>query len=375
MLLVFLPIALGGAGLALVLPAKYEASLRLLATGAVSAAAMRAEAELAGSPMIAERVIRRVGLSRLYPQIAGATADAAPGRLSVIDPAAIEAFEADAAVAARPGSSLLTFAFAHDDPQLAAETLNAFAQTFIEYRREAIAGGGEIGDQRRNVEARLAEADEALRALADANDIREFDAEREALRALRAGLAEQLADAETRLRETEARARGLRRQVADERRTGVGPISQALEIQRSSAQAELDALAARKAELVRQAAEADTKRDLFERLAPEHARLARDHAALAELAQKLADREQGARADIDTAQGGVSFSVYEPARAPQRGFSSRRMIVAGGALIALAAALIVGIARIWSQPGLPTAGSLERTLGVRVLAATRERSA
>ncbi len=90
MLFVFLPIVLFGIAIALLVPTKYPAATRLLvrlgqeyvfdpvvgdaAKGAFpqQEEVLQAETELARSPVIAERVIKRIGLAQLYPNLAEA---------------------------------------------------------------------------------------------------------------------------------------------------------------------------------------------------------------------------------------------------------------------------------------------------------------
>ncbi len=157
MLLVFLPISLLAAAIALLFPTQYSASTRLLVTlgqeyvfdpvvGDAAKGAfpqqeevLQAEAELAASPVIASRVIKAVGLSRLYPDIAEAEARA-PDKARVLDGEAIVAFAKHFDASASPRSSILGLTFSHPDPEIAAETLNALVKVYLEYRREVLDG-------------------------------------------------------------------------------------------------------------------------------------------------------------------------------------------------------------------------------------------
>jgi uncharacterized protein involved in exopolysaccharide biosynthesis len=98
MLLVFVPIALIGIAFTLLAPTKFAANTRLLvrlgqeyvfdpvigdaAKGAFpqQEEVLQAETELARSPVIAERVIAGIGLSRLYPSFAEAKLRARNGQ-------------------------------------------------------------------------------------------------------------------------------------------------------------------------------------------------------------------------------------------------------------------------------------------------------
>ena len=50
------------------------------------------------------------------------------------------------------------------------------------------------------------------------------------------------------------------------------------------------------------------------------------------------------------------------------------MIAIAAAIFGLLTALAVGLLRAWSVSSFPTAGSVERTLNLRVLATARDRS-
>jgi hypothetical protein len=77
---------------------------------------------------------------------------------------------------------------------------------------------------------------------------------------------------------------------------------------------------------------------------------------------------------MELAQRNVeNISIYEAARTPTRGDSMKRTIAIAAAVLGLITALAFGLLRAWSVTSFATAGSVERTLGLRTLAATRER--
>jgi uncharacterized protein involved in exopolysaccharide biosynthesis len=454
MLLVFMPIALLGLAVALVAPVTYAASARLLVRpgadylvdplpgeavrGALppQEAMMRAEAELARSPAIALRVIRQVGLGRLYPALAERAAHTPPDRRYPIEQAALSAFARDLDIAVTPGSAILKVTFAHANPELAAETVNAFTTLYATYRLDVLTGRGAEGfaEQRRVIEDRLAAADAAVRSYLTRNALSDFDAEQAAVTRLYGDVADQQAEVETALREAEGKVQGLRRQMATTpreialyteatpeqeltnlrlerdkllvrykpdslavqdidkqiaqmaayvkatpagglKRMGPNPTWQTLEADAATAQASIDALAARQAELVRQKAETDARRMRLAMLEPDYRRLVRERDALEASAGAFAAREQTerARAEMATREAGA-VSVYEQARPPTTAVSPKRAIVAAAALVGVVAALAAALLRMWSVGGFATAGSLERTLGLRVLATVRERA-
>jgi capsular polysaccharide biosynthesis protein len=88
-----------------------------------------------------------------------------------------------------------------------------------------------------------------------------------------------------------------------------------------------------------------------------------------------ATREQTERARSELASRSVdNISVYEAARPPTRGDSTKRIIAIAAAIFGLLTALAIGLLRAWSVSSLPTSGAVERTLGLPVLGAARDRA-
>lgn len=455
MLLVFLPILLAGIAIALMFPAQYTASSRLLvrlgqeyvfdpvlgdaARGAFpqQEEVLQAETELARSPVIAERVIGRVGLERLFPELGRAAARASGTRAHTVEQRALEAFAKRFGASAAPKSSILRMSFAHEDPRVAAETLNQFVAEYLNYRREVLAGQGaeSVSSQRGVIEDRLKAADAALRHFLEANGVSDFDAETTALTKLLVDLSDKLSEVEASLSEVRARAAGLTQQLTrtpseielynetssrqelfalklqrDElltryqpesravqeldrrivqmeqflatgepgglRRVGQNPTWQAIEADRAKAEVDAAALAARADDLRRQMTETERRRIALAALEPEYRHLKRDRDALDISAGAFATREQTERSRFELAARSVdNISIYEAARPPMRGSSPRRMIAAAAAVFGLLTALMVGLFKVWSTRRFPTAASVERTLGLPVLSGVRDRSA
>lgn len=453
MVLVFVPILLIGITVALVTPTKYAANTRLLvrlgeeyvfdpvigdaARGAFpqQEEVLQAESELANSPVIAERTIRRIGMSRLYPSLAEARLRAREGQTYGVDQEALEAFAADFSASSAPRSSILRLTFAHAEPELAAETLNAFVEEYLTYRREVLSGKGVDGlaEQRGVIEGRLDAADKALRDYLAANDLSNFDAEVDAAARLFSELSDEQSRVDASLREAEAKLAGLSRQMAGTtrevdlyvettseqdlvrlrldredlltrylpdsravqdidrriaqleaflasapaaglRRIGPNPTYQALEADHAVQTANIAALQGRAAALASQKAGAEARIARLAGLEPDYLRLKRDRDALSTSAGTFAAREQTERARTELAQRNVeNISIYEAARTPTRGDSMKRIIAIAAAVFGLISALAIGLLRVWSVTAFATAGAVERTLGLRVLAATRER--
>jgi uncharacterized protein involved in exopolysaccharide biosynthesis len=453
MLLVFVPIVLIGLAFTFLAPTKYAASTRLLvrlgqeyvfdpvmgdaAKGAFPQQedVLQSETELARSPVIAERVVGTMGLSRLYPRLAEAKLRARDGAGYVIDQEALEAFAADLTVKTAPKSSILHMTFAHEDPDLAAATLNQFVSEYLKYRQEVLSGQGAQGlsDQRKLIEERLVEADKALQDYLAKSGISDFDAETAAATKMFSDIADEQSKVMASLREAEAKSEGLARQISTTprevdlyvettseqelvklrieredlltrylpdsravkdidrkitqmegflataptqglRRIGPNPTWQALEADRAVQTATISALKGRAAALASQKIEAEARITQLASLQPEYQRLRRDRTALETSAAAFAAREQTERARSELASRSVdNISVYEAARPPTRGDATKRTIAIAAAIFGLLSALAAGLLRAWSVSGFATASSLERTLGIRVLAAARER--
>lgn len=453
MLLVFVPILLAGIAFALLTPTKYSASTRLLvrlgqeyvfdpvigdaAKGAFpqQEEVLQAETELARSPVIAERVIHAIGLSRLYPKLAEEKLRARDGAGYVIDQDALEAFATGLDVKTAPKSSILHMTFAHEDPDLAAETLNRFVSEYLKYRQEVLSGRGVEGltEQRTLIEERLAAADKALQDYLAKNGLSEFDTETAATTKLFSDIADEQAKVQASLHEAEAKSDGLAKQLASTprevdlyvettseqelvklrleredllsrylpdsravkdidrkiaqlqgflstapnqglRRIGPNPTWQALEADRAVQTATISALKGRAAALATQKQEAEARLARLSGLEPDYLRLKRDRDALEASAGTFATREQTERTRSElAAHSADNISVYEAARPPTRGDTVKRTIAIAAAIFGLISALAIGLLRAWSVGGFSTAGSAERTLGVPVLAATRER--
>ena len=234
MLLVFVPILLLGLAFTLLTPTKYTASTRLLvrlgaeyvfdpvvgdaAKGAFpqQEEVLQAEGELSRSPVIAERVIKSVGLSRLYPQLAEAKLRARNGDDYVVEQEALEAFAKNLDISSAPKSSILRMTFAHEDPDLAAETLNRFVTEYLSYRQQVLSGRGAAGlsEQRSLIEERLEAADKALRDYLTTNGLSGYDAEVASATKLFSDITDEQSKVEASLREAEAKSAGLARQMA-----------------------------------------------------------------------------------------------------------------------------------------------------------------
>lgn len=409
MFLVFVPVALIGLAATLLTPTKYPASACLLVrvsqdyvfspvlggsspmSPPVHDEVLEAEAELAGSAVVAERVIGAVGLSHLYPDLAERQLRSRSDADYEATEEALATFSRDLSVTVAPASPILQLSYSHRDPRLAAATLNRVVSEYLKYRQEILSGQQIAGlsAQRAVIEDRLSQADSKLRDFLQENGLSDFEAEMSAARNLLSAISDETAKAEAGKSEAEARVASLARQLASTpkqvdlestdaspARRGPNPTWQGLDAEKSAQTANLNALAGRLATLTRQKQETGARIATLAVIEPDYRRFRRDRDALEAAADAFAAREQAEQARSELAARRVdSISVYEAARPSAQGDDMRRTIILTTAMVGLLAALMAGLMRAWSSRGFATAGSVERTLGLTVLATARDKSA
>ena len=118
---------------------------------------------------------------------------------------ALEAFARNLEVSSAPKSSILHMTFAHENPDLAAATLNRFVSEYLSYRQHVFSGGAADGlsHQRGVIEQRLETADAALRDERARYALGDYEAESAAATKLFGDLIEEQARLEASLREAE----------------------------------------------------------------------------------------------------------------------------------------------------------------------------
>jgi len=156
---------------------------------------------------------------------------------------------------------------------------------------------------------------------------------------------------------------------AREVRLGPNPVWVELETNRINARADRDSLAARLAALDRQLILIRQRQAELTRLESENATLASSREVLTASIREFQQREARSRAETNlSAEGADSITVLARAAPPTRGKSLKAPLLALAFLFAGFTALCVGLIRVFSRPGLSTASSAERTLGLPVLA-------
>ena len=435
MLAVFAPLCAAGLAMAFVLPQGFTATSRILVTpgdrvayaaGDVSAPA---EMELLRSPVVAQKALAKVTLARVYPAIArGCRPEACEGLAIAEITRSLSATAADT-------NPVIAVEFRHAEAAMSAEMLNALIDAYLAHRADIHTDTltDDLREQRERFEQDLAEADQAVRAYLESNNLADLAAERDTLRALYQSASGELLVAQSRLRQAEARLEDYRIQIEsiapeqdihiedprqqtllalqmerqeklsryredsrviqelDKRieqaedyldtgagtggivRRGPNPLYQQVEAAIATLQSEVKALKGQAAELKTQIAEFKGRQRRLVELEPalqalERSRLVAENAVFA-----FSEREVDARARSEMARrGDKAIRVLAPATPPVEGVSLKLPAIILSLILAGLAALAAGLVRALTRSGFATPGSVERTLGLPVLAAIRK---
>ena len=233
MLAVFLLISAVGIGFALTLHKTYPAQASVLVRlgqeyvyqpragdagrGAVPELnqVIQSESEILGSDALKDRVIARLGFSRLFPTQAARFAAATPDQRSTMLGQARVALGRSLSIGNAPDSSVIRVGYQDRAPATSALVLNTLLDEYMAYRRTVLGGPNiqAVGEQRDQFERRLAEADAALNTFLTSNQIGDFVAEKASLSQLQAQIEQQQYQAQTQLHEREGRLATLGAQM------------------------------------------------------------------------------------------------------------------------------------------------------------------
>ncbi|MBN8607496.1 MAG: hypothetical protein J0L81_11295 [Caulobacterales bacterium] len=386
---------------------------------------VNAEMRMIGSGAVVRGAIDSVGVAALYPDIAASPATDAR-KLAAAERAFVEHLTVETA----PQTPAIGLAFAHRDPDIAAQALNALMDAYLAHRREVLIGGEyeALSQQSNELSGRAVSATTALTEFLNENQIGDFESELTALAARAGDIETQLLDAQTRRREAEARAGALQAQMhaepeqielyseSDARRElveaqlereqllsryqpdampvrevdrriaqleaflaggdpasitrrGVNPVRQDVATQFYAMQAEARAQRGRETALAQQRDEVRTRLRAMQALEPRFRQLQRERMTIETNASNFAARAEEARAR-DQMLGRVTdnISPMERAAVPTQGKSLRWPIMLVTLLIAAVVAAAAGLSRALARRSFPTPSSAARALGTPVLA-------
>ncbi len=233
MIAVFLLIFALGIAAALTLKTVYSAQSSLLvrlgqeyvyepragdaARGAVpdSGQVISSEVEILSSAQLKQRVIDRIGLDRLYPDLADGYDQATPAERRKIDSKAIATMAKTLSIGTVPDSPVVRISFSHPNPEMAAKVLNTLLDEYLVYRRTILLDPtAPLSEQRKAFEARLAQADQAYENFLNSNNIGDFEAEKTGLNQLAAALQQQKYTTQAQLDERQGRLASLNSEAA-----------------------------------------------------------------------------------------------------------------------------------------------------------------
>ncbi len=233
MLAVFVPLFLLGAALAFTLPKTFAANSSILVRlgqeyvyepragdagrGAVpdSDSVIQAETEILSSQHLKQRVIEKLGLASVYPDLAEKYAAADPPGKRKIMGEALLAMTRATKVATAPDTPVIRISYANKNRDVAAKVLNTLLEEYLVYRRNVLTEvtSPALVAQRQRFEGQLAQADEAYQNFLNSNRIGDFVAEKASLSQLQAQIEQQALQTEAQLQDRVGRLGALDRQL------------------------------------------------------------------------------------------------------------------------------------------------------------------
>jgi uncharacterized protein involved in exopolysaccharide biosynthesis len=156
-------------------------------------AVIQSETEILSSAHLKQRVIERLGLDLIYPDLAKKYATAAPDEKRKIMGRAIQALSANFKTETAPDTPIIRVSFTHEQPEVAARVLNTLLEEYLLYRRNVLAEvtSPALEAQRKGFEQQLSKADDAYEQFLNDNRIGDFVAEKTSLSQLQAQIEQQ----------------------------------------------------------------------------------------------------------------------------------------------------------------------------------------
>jgi len=154
---------------------------------------IQSETEILSSQHLKQRVIERLGLGAIYPELARSYASADPAQKRKIMGDALQALSQNFKVATAPDTPIIRVSFNHREPETAAKVLNTLLEEYLIYRRNVLseATSPALEAQRVNFEKALSRADDAYEQFLNSNRIGDFTAEKASLSQLQAQIEQQ----------------------------------------------------------------------------------------------------------------------------------------------------------------------------------------
>ncbi|HEX4097256.1 MAG TPA: GumC family protein [Caulobacteraceae bacterium] len=151
-------------------------------------------------------------------------------------------------------------------------------------------------------------------------------------------------------------------------RIGVNPLYQTVQTEQIQLNAEAASLHDRQGALTDQLAQIEARRQKLNELEPQYLVLTQNRSLLQDDLKGLMQKKQESEAQGAPGRGFGTVRVVERPTPPAAGKSLKKPVLLLAVVFALFTALCVGLARLFTRRGFPTAASASRTLDLPVLA-------
>ncbi len=151
-------------------------------------------------------------------------------------------------------------------------------------------------------------------------------------------------------------------------RIGINPLYQTVQTEQIQLNAEAASLRDRQAALSDQLAQIAARRQKLNELEPRYLDLTRNRALLQDNLKGVIQKKQEADAQGVAGHGLGTVRIVERPTPPSSGKSLKKPVLILALVFAAFTALCVGLARLFTRRGFPTAASASRTLDLPVLA-------
>lgn len=177
---------------------------------------IQSESEILGSGELRERVIRKIGFGKVFPDAAAKYAAAPPEGKRRMMAEARDSVARNLKIETAPDNSIIRLAYSDQDPEIAEKVLNTLLEEYLIYRRSLLIGGESSGleRQRELFTQKLAETDAAYQAFLSGNDIGDFAAHKTALTQLQAQAESQKYATEAQLQDRMGRLAAVQAELA-----------------------------------------------------------------------------------------------------------------------------------------------------------------
>ena len=176
---------------------------------------VQSETEILLSGELRDRVIQRLGLPMVFPDLAKQYAAAVPADRPLVLAKAREAMGKALKVDAAPDNSIIHLSYEAKDPDVAVKVLNTLLEEYMVYRRGLLIAPDDtvLERQRGLYEDKLAMADKAYQDFLATNGIGDFNAEKASLIQVQSQVETQRYAAEAQLQDRTARLASIEGQL------------------------------------------------------------------------------------------------------------------------------------------------------------------